>query len=973
MSWHPRAVTRAVSPNFVGRTIELRSLRSAFSDTASGALRTVIIDAEAGGGKSRLIGEFIASLGSDARVLEGNCVEQGEGVLPYAPITAGLRRFVRRQGVSYVEDLLEGSGTTELATLLPEFGAPADTGDPTMARGRLFEVLLRLLERLAERDHLVVVVEDLHWADPGTIDLLTFLLRNLQQASVMVVITLRSEVANPAHRLGSFLGELASRDSTSRLTLPHLSRSEVADQIEGILGRKPDPATTASIFDRGGGVPLFTEALLTSEGQLRSGVPQSLRALLLRVVMDLPDATQQTLRAAAIGGRAVEHEVLASVLGKDDRAVTDLLRPAVDASVLLNEIDSYAFRHDLIRQAIKDDVLPGERTAVHRAFAQALESISPEPPYHLWLARIALHWRGAHDYARAASAAWGAAAEARARGDHATQLQMLDQVLGVWTRADDPAATLGVDRVAVIELAADAACWSTETQRGLALAEAALELLDPHWDADRFAAMLLQRASMRRQQLQAGHVDDLETALQLAQVPSRGRAEILGQLSRAMLDQGRVAEASGLAAELSRVADVLQDTHYQIEASITAGQLVSRAGGDATDVLRAATDAARHIGSGWLDALASLALCQAHNELGDHAAAIATGRPALLRARASGMIEYMGPSLTGQVAHAMVASGQLNEAADLIDEMLGLGPSPYGQFHLLLAQGHVAAARGEREALAQTVESLEALASGSDPEGARSPALLQLRIEFLLLSGDVGAALAAAVSATEKIDDLHPRQAWSLVTTGMRALADVGLHSSVRRVGDRQALQRAADSIAQPGPVERAYAALFAAESSRALGESDLLAWDAVTERWAQLGNPFQEAYALLRAALVAAERLRKSEAADRLIRAEGLARDMGAGELSRHIESLGRRARIALPSSDPAETRGSDFGLTSREAEVLGLVAAGRSNREIATELFISVKTASVHVSNILGKLGAPSRAAAAAIAYQHHLLDSR
>ena len=365
-------MSRAASPAIVGRAQELASLRVALDEASAGALRTVLVDADAGGGKTRLIREFVAGLDPGTPILEGNCVEQSE-VLPYAPITAGLRKFVRAHGVEHVADLLNASSANELAALLPEFGPIAEGGDPSMARGRLFEVLLRLIEAIAERSPLVLVVEDLHWADHTTIDVLTFLLTNLRLSPVLVLITLRGEEVGPTHPASTFVGELERRDGTARLMLPHLTRREVAIQIEGILGRKADPAVASDIFRVGGGVPLFTEALLTPGGAVRPGLPDSLRDLLLRATRELPAATQTALRAAAIGGSIVQHAVVAHVLGIDDSVLNERLRPAVEASVLDNLVESYGFRHDLIRQAIKEDVLPGERSRFHRGFAEALE------------------------------------------------------------------------------------------------------------------------------------------------------------------------------------------------------------------------------------------------------------------------------------------------------------------------------------------------------------------------------------------------------------------------------------------------------------------------------------------------------------------------------------------------------------------------------------------------------------------------
>jgi len=177
--------------------------------------------------------------------------------------------------------------------------------------------------------------------------------------------------------------------------------------------------------------------------------------------------------------------------------------------------------------------------------------------------------------------------------------------------------------------------------------------------------------------------------------------------------------------------------------------------------------------------------------------------------------------------------------------------------------------------------------------------------------------------------------------------------------------------------VHDAWAATFAAEAARADAGAndrpDLAGWDAAASAWAALAQPQQEAYALLLAARAASAAGNREGAAARLGRAADLAGHLGARPLLERIGSLARRARVDVPGQrghvEPGEA--APFGLTERELEVLRLVAAGRGNRDIAAELFISPKTASVHVSNILGKLGVSSRGEAAATAYRQHLLD--
>ena len=248
-----------------------------------------------------------------------------------------------------------------------------------------------------------------------------------------------------------------------------------------------------------------------------------------------------------------------------------------------------------------------------------------------------------------------------------------------------------------------------------------------------------------------------------------------------------------------------------------------------------------------------------------------------------------------------------------------------------------------------------------------------LTAETRLAHGDLAGALAAVRAASAQPPDAEPHFLWLLLATGMRACAEAGPGRLPPEAGDpaelRRALELAAAGQARPGRVEQAHAAVFDAEASRAAGLPNQAAWDAAAAAWESLGQPYPLAYALLRAAGAAAAAGDRDAAAPRLQRAAELASQLRAGPLLQQISRAARRARVEI--TDGEATSAAPFGLTGRELEVLRLVAAGRGNREIAAELFISPKTASVHVSNILGKLAVASRGEAAATAHRLHLFD--
>lgn len=945
-----------LSPRFCGRTTELAALRSAYDDVAAGDPRVVLLGAEAGGGKTRLVQEFVARIGDGPLVLVGRCVELSEAAHPYAPFRAALRELVRRRGVERVSELVDGA--RELAWLLPEFGdPPAGDAGPEMARARLFEVFLRLLHNLVSDEPVVLVVEDAHWADDSSRDLLSFLTGNLRHGAVLVVVTFRSEELHRGHPLRPLLARMARSSGVSSMTLPRLTRSEVADQLGGILGRPAPAAVVESIYGRGEGVPLFTEAMTTADGTVRADLPSSLRDLLLEMVHGLPDESQHVLRAAAVGGPRVDHALLAAVTRLDEQSLIEALRPAAAANVVIDDFDGYAFRHALIREAVSAELLAGERQRWHRAFAEALEAAPVLEANAGGAARLAVHWDGAHDEERALRAAWIAAGESRRGLGYAEQLRMLEQVLRLWERVPTAAAQTGVDHVGALEVAADAALWAGRPERGLTLVETAIGELGGS-GGERLAALLLRRAELRQERLQPGQLDDLRTASRLAARPGRIRAQALGQLARVLMRHDLRDEALPLSAELSDLADLANDDEIRAEALITRAHLGTREGEETIGLLDEALELAGRAGSVRLELLAYVGLTHANESRGNQEAAIDAGRAGLLRISQLGSARYVAELIAQNLAESLVSAGHWDEAVGIIERALELDPAPYGRVNLLLCRGRIALARGESAVAAQTLQELATL-SDQHAEAQQTLPRAQLQLEQRIVDGDLPGALAIAATVPDLGRRADPRYLWPLLATAARVCAQAGLTDE---------LQAVAASTPTPWPVEEAHAQVFAAELVRT---PDPSSWDVAADAWRALRRPYPRAYALMRSAMAAAALGDRPTAAARLREAEVLAGGLGAQVLHQQISALAGRMRVDLAGSPGTTAVEAPFHLTERELEVLKLVAGGLSNREIARDLFISPKTASVHVSNILAKLGVSSRGEAAATAYRSHLFD--
>lgn len=460
-----------LSPVLVGRDAESNALREAFTATAGGEPRTVLVTGESGVGKSRIVSEFLDSRTDDARVLLGGCVDLHAGELPYAPFIAALRGLLTELGPEQVRDLVPHDAAGCLTAVLPGINGAEPAADNDDTRARMFEYLLALLAGLSEHEQrpVILVIEDAHWADRSSLDLLEFLLRSQQAApGLMAVVTLRGAELHRSHPLRLQLAELARLPWLRRIELARLDRRAVHDLVRQVLGREPDPEQVDVIHRRSEGNPLFAEELLRCELAGENGqIPPSLEDLLLDRVRRLPEPAARAVRVASVAGKRIAHRLLANVIQLSTEDQSDLdtaLRAAVDAGVL--DVDGsggtpaskgvaggggYAFRHALIREAVYNDLLPGERTARHTRYAEVLQAdgaAAGEVSHHLF---------SAGDLERGLPSAWQASRDAHRALAYAEELQVLECILRQWDELPDAAQLLGVSRSSVLECATEAA------------------------------------------------------------------------------------------------------------------------------------------------------------------------------------------------------------------------------------------------------------------------------------------------------------------------------------------------------------------------------------------------------------------------------------------------------------------------------------------------------------------------------------
>ncbi|WP_246063992.1 helix-turn-helix transcriptional regulator [Nonomuraea longispora] len=907
---------RVVSPVFVGRNEELSELAAALDTAVEQGPAVALVTGEAGIGKSRLLAEFARSLDPAVRVVEGTCTELGSDSLPYAPFVTVLRRLIRVEGV------LPGP-YRQLARWFPELG---EAGDAEGGKHQLYEEVLTLVERVAADQPLVIAIEDLHWADAATRELLGFLARNLTQAGVLLVITYRSQETGDG-LLGPLLSELSRRPRTTALRLDRLDRQGVSRQLAAILGAEPDAATVRRVHERSDGNPLFVEALARAGER----TPDSLRNLLLHGARSLPGPARELLRIASVAGGRVGHRLLAEVAGQDGVGLDALLRELVDRSLLRTAGDGYDFRHALIRHVVYEELLPGERARLHARYAEALRDSGAH-------AELTAHAYAAGNRGLALSAAHLAAC--RAGGTHAyeEQVRLLDQVLELW----DPDVNLEVDRIDVLTGAAEACMLSGDYVRGIDHATAGLAAVDERREPER-AAQLLEHRGRLRHRLDATGVSDWERALELlpAAPDSVQRGRLLGVLAMGLLPE--VDRAREPFEEALRIGRCTGDSTVTVRGLLGVGSMTRDLG-----MLAQARTLAERLDSH--DLLMTVPMYEAmlHAKAGDQRRAIAAARDGIRHARRYGLGRSRGAELARYAGRSLILAGQWDEAAAVLRESLQDDPPPLSRQALLVLAGYLSLLRGDVSAAAV------------EHDGGGS---LFLRHQLLCLlavaQGDPERAdlLLDRALADPALTRIYSSDARPVLVAGalaQRARLAHGAGEGLRhRVAERQAELAAADAtLGVDGRLDRAWQIML-----HALIEDD--GWDGAAESWRELRQPYELALSLYhgaRAALAAGDR---PDGTARLREAARLAASLGAAPLTREIALL-RRPR---PAQD---------GLTEREHDVLRLIAEGLSNRQIAARLHISPSTAGVHVSHILTKLGAATRTEATAIAFREGLAGS-
>ena len=1009
---------RTTTPAFVGRSTELAALVDAFDHAAEGRGATALVGGEAGVGKSRLVGEMAAQARRrGARVLIGQCLDLEEGGLPYAPVVDMLRSLAR--------DLSPEEGAATLAPVRALLGRDPGTGErratgdderpgagsaSQLGQARLFELLLTVIERLVDTRPLVLVFEDLHWADRSTLDLVSLLASNVRHLPVLLVATYRSEDVPPRHPLRGLSAELTRRGAV-HLPLDRLGPGDVAELLGTLLAAPPPAEVTASVVERSDGNPLFVEELAAVVAEDPGApMPPQLRDAVTARIEHMPAEAAAVLRACAVGGRQVEHELLAAVLAPgadpptapvDQLALDRALRTCVDHRLLLTDqrTGTYRFRHALVHEAVLEDALPGELARLHAAYAAALAARDRPPGQgdDDW-ARLAHHWAAAADYDQALEAAVRAGRAADAAFAVPEAHRYLEWSVRLWDRAADPEAAAGCDRGELLSRAAFAASRAGAVLRALTLIDEALAT--PRVAADPVRAGLMhERRGWYLQR--SGRGDEALVAYDLAvelvpqRPPSAARARVVQAHAHALVRVGRNREARARAEEAIALARAVGDVVDEGQALHVLG--LALATEDRTDEAVATLHEAGQIAVGIGD-LAEVAGAYVH-----------LWRTLVEAGRGDELVElvlaFVGeapgpapPSLMGTIgAGALVLLGRWDEASRLLgdDRDAGRAGGLTAVARTLVA-GSLAVDRGDHDLARDRLE-LARTWCHQVGDGRLNGLLHRSLAELAVWQGRYDDARREVDTGLELLAHTgDPELAARIAAVGLRAEADQA--EAARRAGGRGGgragdlgrggpdararvllaeLARLAETTvarnAPPSSEARASLLTGEGEVSRLTGRPDPGRWQAAAGTWDAIGFVPAAVYARYRWAEAALAGGDPATAEHELRAAWDTARRLGAAPLAAAVERLARRGRIDIgaPAAAPAGAADGGPPLTPREAEVLALVAEGRTNRQIGEVLFISEKTASVHVSRLLAKLGASNRAEAAAAARRAGLLE--
>jgi len=946
----------------VGRADELIAVLEVIRGATVGRPSALLISGEAGVGKTALAQEACAREHGVVDVLWASCLPLTSLAVPFLPLISALRRRVKEHAEPV--QLLQSSG--EARDWPVEFDS--------------------WLDRTSRQQPLVLVIDDLHWADQSTLDVLMYVLAGLAERHLAVLATFRPADVAEAHPLRRWLADVRRLPGVSELRLDRLDRAATAEQLAGLLAGPPHESLVDQVYARTDGnaylTTLLARGLTPDVGSLPAGLPTELREAASRAWQSVSKPAREITRLIAVTGRAQHADDLGKLAAQLALSgdVVSLLREAVDAAVLKVGADAtYWFVHPLLAEVLEEGLLPDERRSLHEVLAAELAQsveLSDAPRVEDVVAVADHHFLAGHRDEAYRWALLGADATGRA-GGAAETVRLLRRTVQLWPGLSDPR----LSRLELLRRIREAAEVSGDQEEELAAVEDLLASVDRNRDPLVAAELLVRRTRLRQVtgrefaglddvreavRLSAGHPDSAEHALAMAHLAHVELWRDLPPGPTTAAEAVRVARASGSKKALAH-ALTAQVMAWRFAADdeivpegVALAQEAQAAAAESRDFW--AYTHATHWAANCIDRDSSPAVLD------------------LLRRGREEMTALGGPHTYISVLAADEASGLLfrgdwRGCVERLRIVLGSTPGAMAATLARLTAAMLAGWQGRpAEAQAHLARADELFLEHS---GFLPLEFDAARAEVALATGDTQAAITAAMAGVGG-PRMHSER---LLPLAARALSDQIQASRDRGHDVTAALERLSDLrrrfpdiIAEPGPgrlqrlYERAMQALYDAEVLR--GQADpaaAAAWCDAAKACADAEIAWDEACARRRAAeALLKDRSARAQGAAQLRRAHELAVDLEAAPLLAEVEALARTTRVSLtvPHAVPANTVTTLPDLTSREREILAYLVAGRTYAEIARELVISEKTVSVHVSNMLHKTGASNRVELAGLA---------
>jgi DNA-binding CsgD family transcriptional regulator len=951
-------------------------MRELLGDAEAGQPIVLLVSGDAGVGKTRLLTELAAEAAERGfTILSGRCAELAETV-PYLPLADALRSAAGGP-------LADALATRPVLTrLLPDREITRQPGDlPGLAQQQLFGAVVGMLSELAEAQPVLLVLEDLHWADRSTRDLVTFLSRVLRRERIALALSYRTDDMHRSHPLRPVVGELLRLPSVTAIDVGPLDAEAMSLHLTQLAAGLQDSVAIDRVIRRAEGNAYFAEELLATSSA-SSELPTGLADLLVARTVDLSPAAQQVLRAAAVTGRRIDDDLIMQAAGLPTAEYEAAVREVVARQLLVPDGPTgLAFRHALLREAIYNDLLPGERSRLHARLAELLSERLDDGS----AAELAAHCLASHDIPGAFTASVQAAREAWRLAAPAEAHRHFDQALSLWDRVPEPEKLSHMSRGKLAFKSALSAADSGQVQPAVKQLRRLAGFLRDQPEQD---LLLLCRVQERLAYFLLDIDQDAEAIASAsaavgtlpAEPPTWERAQALATHAKTLLSFADTGPARARAIEAEAAARAAGAPWLEADALATLSTLSERAGliDDAKATGARALELASSSDMAGVELRVRTLLARIQLESGDLTAASQTAHLGVERAAQTGL--SMAPYGTDlQYLHylAHYNDGDWDHAQEIANgfpvRVTNISEARLSAMALFIDVARGSARVGERRAWLEPYMAMDSLAEYI-AQG--------LFAEDAYWAGDLAGALTAVKAtigaATAWGGEEYGPQVIRPAAVGIAALADQArLARAAGQPADaliaeavslaeiaRQGLDSERRVAAAVGVDGRGWLARAEAELRRAADDNGPDNWRAVVDTFGP-GFVYEAARSRWRLAEALAEAGDRDEAQRQWQLAAAVAEELGATRLRAALADLGRRARLGRGSR---AVPGSPLSvLTGRELEVLQAVTGGRSNKEIAAELFISGKTVSVHVSNILAKLGAASRTEAAAIAHDN------